>query len=321
LSYNHGEITLIKIKFAKKRSMSVKIEEISKFYGKQKALDRISFSVNSGEIVGILGPNGAGKSTIMKIITGFLHPDEGKVWVNGLPNTGNAIEIRRNIGYLPESNPLYLDLYVTEYLKFVAGIYQLKGVKSRIMEIIELTGLGREKHKKIGALSKGYRQRVGIAQALIHNPSILILDEPTSGLDPAQIVEIRQLIRNISSNKTVMLSTHIMQEAEAVCDRIIILNRGKIIADDTPGNIKTFTSTKTPRILVEFAESVNPEVLAEIPGVSKVQAVSEKTWTIMGEETDLRPEIFRFAVSNGLTILTLTQQESSLENVFLEMVK
>ena len=301
--------------------MSVKIEEISKFYGKQKALDRISFSVNSGEIVGILGPNGAGKSTIMKIITGFLHPDEGKVWVNGLPNTGNAIEIRRNIGYLPESNPLYLDLYVTEYLKFVAGIYQLKGVKSRIMEIIELTGLGREKHKKIGALSKGYRQRVGIAQALIHNPSILILDEPTSGLDPAQIVEIRQLIRNISSNKTVMLSTHIMQEAEAVCDRIIILNRGKIIADDTPGNIKTFTSTKTPRILVEFAESVNPEVLAEIPGVSKVQAVSEKTWTIMGEETDLRPEIFRFAVSNGLTILTLTQQESSLENVFLEMVK
>jgi ABC-2 type transport system ATP-binding protein len=187
--------------------------------------------------------------------------------------------------------------------------------------MIALTGLEREKHKKIGALSKGYRQRVGIAQALIHDPSILILDEPTSGLDPSQIVEIRQLIRNISSNKTVMLSTHIMQEAEAVCDRIIILNQGKIIADDTPYNIKTLTSANVQKVLVEFAETVSAEELAKISGVFKVEAVSENTWTISGKEQDLRPEIFRFAVSKGLTILTLTQQAASLENVFLEMVK
>jgi ABC-2 type transport system ATP-binding protein len=274
--------------------MSLRIEEISKFYGKQKALDRISFSVNSGEIVGILGPNGAGKSTMMKIITGFLHPDEGKVWVNDLSNEGNTLQIRRQIGYLPENNPLYLDLYITEYLSLVAGIYHLKGAKSRINEIIELTGLEREKHKMIGALSKGYRQRIGIAQALIHDPSILILDEPTSGLDPSQIVEIRNLILNISSNKTVMLSTHIMQEAEAICDRIIILNQGKIVADDTTGNIKTLTSASTQKVMVEFAETVTAEALAGIQGVSKVQAVAEKTWTVFGEDADVRPEILRF---------------------------
>lgn len=313
---------MIKTKFAENTcEMSVRIEEISKYYGKQRALDKISFSVNSGEVVGILGPNGAGKSTMMKIITGFLHPDEGKVWVNGLADAGNTLEIRRQIGYLPESNPLYLDFYITEYLEFVAGIYHLTGIKSRILEMIELTGLGREKSKKIGALSKGYRQRVGIAQALIHDPSVLILDEPTSGLDPSQIVEIRQLIRNVSSNKTVMLSTHIMQEAEAVCDRVIILNRGKIIADDTPANIKALTSSNTQKILVEFAELVSSEMLAKISGVSNVQAVSDRTWTISGEGADLRSEIFRYAVNNELTILTLTKQESSLENVFLELVK
>jgi len=313
---------LIKTKFAENTcEMSVRIEEISKYYGKQRALDKISFSVNSGEVVGILGPNGAGKSTMMKIITGFLHPDEGKVWVNGLADAGNTLEIRRQIGYLPESNPLYLDLYVTEYLEFVSGIYHLTGIKSRILEMIELTGLGREKSKKIGALSKGYRQRVGIAQALIHDPSVLILDEPTSGLDPSQIVEIRQLIRNVSSNKTVMLSTHIMQEAEAVCDRVIILNRGKIIADDTPANIKALTSSNTQKILVEFAELISSEMLTKISGVSNVQAVSDRTWTISGEGADLRSEIFRYAVKNELTILTLTKQESSLENVFLELVK
>lgn len=301
--------------------MSVRIEGISKFYGKQKALDCVSVSVSSGEIVGLLGPNGAGKSTMMKIVTGFLYPDEGMVWINDLPNTGNTLQIRRQIGYLPENNPLYLDLYVTEYLSLVAGIYHLKGIKSRIAEMIQLTGLEREKHKKIGALSKGYRQRVGIAQALIHDPTVLILDEPTSGLDPSQIVEIRQLIRNISSNKTVILSTHIMQEVEAVCDRIIILNRGKIVADDTPINIKSLTSVKVQKILVEFAEPVAAEALAQISGVSKVEAVSERTWSILGNESDIRPEIFRFAVSKGLTILTLTQQESNLENVFLEMVK
>ena len=300
--------------------MSLRIEGVSKFYGKQKALDKISFSVNSGEVVGILGPNGAGKSSMMKIIAGFLYPDEGDVWVNEMPNIGNILEIKQQIGYLPENNPLYLDLYVMEYLSFVAGIYHLKGTKDRILEIIQLTGLEREKHKKIGALSKGYRQRIGLAQTLIHDPAILILDEPTSGLDPSQIVEIRQLIRNISSTKTVILSTHIMQEAEAMCDRIIILNHGKIIADDTPINIKTLTSKNTKKVLVEFSETVNGNALARIPGIYTVEAVSERTWVISGE-SDLRPEIFRYAVLNGYTILTLTQQDSSLENVFLEMVK
>ena len=301
--------------------MSITLEGISKYYGKEKALDKISFSVDSGEVVGILGPNGAGKSTMMKIITGFLNPDEGVVRINGIAFNGSNLDVKKQIGYLPENNPLYPDLYVMEYLSFVAGLYHLKNKKKRVPEIIELTGLGREKHKMIGALSKGYRQRVGIAQALIHDPSVLILDEPTSGLDPSQIVEIRQLIRKICTNKTVLLSTHIMQEAEAVCDRIIILNRGKIIADDTPSNIKTLMSSKVRKVLVEFAENITPEVLMKIPGVSKVEAISERTWAIHSEESDIRSEIFRFAVSNGLTVLSLTQQESSLENVFLEIVK
>jgi ABC-2 type transport system ATP-binding protein len=301
--------------------MSVRLEGISKYYGKEKVLDDVSFLVESGEIVGLLGPNGAGKSTMMKIITGFMTPDEGKIWINQMPGTGSNLEIKQQIGYLPENNPLYPDLYVMEYLSFVAGLYHLKQKKDRISEIIELTGLGKEKHKKIGALSKGYRQRVGIAQALIHDPSILILDEPTSGLDPSQIVEIRQLIRNICSNKTVILSTHIMQEAEAVCDRIIILNHGKIIADNTPSNIKTLVSTKIRKVLVEFAETINEDVLVRITGVYKVEAVSERIWAILSENPDIRSEIFRFAVSNGLTILSLIQEESSLENVFLEIVK
>jgi len=301
--------------------MSVRVESVTKIYGKQKALDEVSFTVNSGEIVGILGPNGAGKSTMMKIITGFLHPEEGSVWINGAVIGGNALEIRRQIGYLPENNPLYTDLYVSEYLEYVAGIYKLKSVRSRVKEMIGLTGLDPEKHKKIGALSKGYRQRVGIAQALIHDPSVLILDEPTSGLDPTQIVEIRQLIRNISANKTVMLSTHIMQEVEALCDRIMIINHGKIVATDTPRNIKALATTRVQKVLVEFAESINKDSLNDIEGIVEIQPLSEKTWLINGGETDLRPVIFRFAVANNLTILTLNKQESSLENVFLEITR
>ena len=301
--------------------MSVRVESVTKIYGKQKALDEVSFTVNSGEIVGILGPNGAGKSTMMKIITGFLHPEEGSVWINGAAIGGNALEIRRQIVYLPENNPLYTDLYVSEYLEYVAGIYKLKSVRSRVKEMIGLTGLDPEKHKKIGALSKGYRQRVGIAQALIHDPSVLILDEPTSGLDPTQIVEIRQLIRNISANKTVMLSTHIMQEVEALCDRIMIINHGKIVATDTPRNIKALATTRVQKVLVEFAESINKDSLNDIEGIVEIQPLSEKTWLINGGETDLRPLIFRFAVANNLTILTLNKQESSLENVFLEITR
>ena len=301
--------------------MSVQVESVIKIYGNQKALDGVSFTVNSGEIVGILGPNGAGKSTLMKIITGFLHPDEGTVSINEAIIGGNTLEIRRQIGYLPENNPLYLDLYIAEYLEYVAGIYHLKGTQSRVKEMIGLTGLESEKHKKIGALSKGYRQRVGIAQALIHNPSVLILDEPTSGLDPSQIVEIRQLIRNISADKTVMLSTHIMQEAEALCDRIMIINQGKIVTTDTPANIKTMATSSVQKVLVEFAETVDNKELLAIQGVIEIQPISDKTWLILGGETDLRPQIFKFAVDNKLTLLTLNKQESTLENVFLDLVR
>ena len=301
--------------------MSIRVESVTKKYGNQKALDDISFTVNSGEIVGFLGPNGAGKSTMMKIITGFLHPDKGNVWINETIVEGDTLDIRHQIGYLPENNPLYTDLYVAEYLEYVAGIYHLKAVKSRVNEMIRLTGLLSEKHKKIGTLSKGYRQRVGIAQALIHDPSILILDEPTSGLDPSQIVEIRQLIRNISTSKTVMLSTHIMQEVEALCDRIMIINHGKIVATDTPSNIKALATANSQKILVEFAEPINSEKLKDIEGIIEIQNISEKTWLISGGGNDLRPLIFRFALANNLTILTLNKQESSLENVFLEIIK
>lgn len=301
--------------------MSIRVESVTKKYGNQKALDDISFTVNSGEIVGFLGPNGAGKSTMMKIITGFLHPDEGNVWINGAIIEGDTLNIRHQIGYLPENNPLYSDLYVTEFLEYVAGIYHLKASQSRVNEMIGLTGLQSEKHKKIEALSKGYRQRVGIAQALIHDPSVLILDEPTSGLDPSQIVEIRQLIRNVSASKTVLLSTHIMQEVEALCDRIMIINHGKIIATDTPSNIKALSTANSQKILVEFAEPINPEKLKEIKEIIEIQNISEKSWLISGDGMDLRPLIFRFAVANNLTILTMNKQESSLENVFLEMTK
>lgn len=301
--------------------MSVRVESVTKVFGNQRALSGISFTINSGEIVGILGPNGAGKSTMMKIITGFLHPEEGTVWINGAIIGENTLEIKRQIGYLPENNPLYTDLYIAEYLEYVAGIYHLKLVQSRVKEMIGLTGLQSEKHKKIGALSKGYRQRVGIAQALIHDPAVLILDEPTSGLDPSQIVEIRQLIRNISADKTVMLSTHIMQEVEALCDRIMIINHGKIVATDSPSNIKAVATASRQNIIVEFAESVNPDKLNEIQGIIQILPVSEKTWLVRGGEIDLRPLIFRFAVNNGLTILTLTKQKSSLEKVFLEITK
>jgi ABC-2 type transport system ATP-binding protein len=301
--------------------MSVKVESVTKLYGKQKALDNLTFEVNTGEIVGILGPNGAGKSTLMKIITGFLQPEEGNVSINGLVVGSNTLEIKQQIGYLPENNPLYLDLYVAEYLEYVAGIYRVKKVKPRVAEMISLTGLENEKHKKIGALSKGYRQRVGIAQALIHDPAVLILDEPTSGLDPSQIVEIRQLIKNVSSNKTVMLSTHILQEAEAMCDRIMIINQGKIIATDTPINIKSLSINNIQNVLIEFTEQIDPNKLLDIQGVTEIKALSGTSFLVSGTDTDLRPILFKFAVDNHLTLITLNKQESSLENVFLQMVR
>jgi ABC-2 type transport system ATP-binding protein len=231
------------------------------------------------------------------------------------------LEIKQQIGYLPENNPLYLDLYVAEYLEYVAGIYRVKKVKPRVAEMISLTGLENEKHKKIGALSKGYRQRVGIAQALIHDPAVLILDEPTSGLDPSQIVEIRQLIKNVSSNKTVMLSTHILQEAEAMCDRIMIINQGKIIATDTPINIKSLSINNLQNVFIEFTEQIDPNKLLDIQGVTEIKALSGTSFLVSGTDTDLRPILFKFAVDNHLTLITLNKQESSLENVFLQMVR
>jgi len=301
--------------------MSVQVESVTKIYTNQRALDDVSFSISSGEIIGILGPNGAGKSTLMKVITGYLQPDGGTVLVNGMLVGENSLAIRRQIGYLPENNPLYTDLYVSEYLEYVAGIYKVKSVRSRVREMIGLTGLEKEQHKKIGALSKGYRQRVGIAQALIHDPSVLILDEPTSGLDPSQLVEIRQLIRNISSDKTVMLSTHIMQEVEALCDRIIILNNGKIVAADSPVNIKSLATTFNRTVLVEFTEPIQKELLLGINGITEIKGLNEYTYEVTGGEADLRPLIFRFAVAHGLTILTLQKRESTLENIFLEIIK
>ena len=301
--------------------MSVQVDSVTKLYGKQKALDNVSFEVNPGEIVGILGPNGAGKSTLMKVITGFLHPEEGNVLINGLIVGSNSLQIKQQIGYLPENNPLYTDLYVAEYLGYVAGIYHLKNIGARVAEMIGLTGLENEKHKKIGALSKGYRQRVGIAQALIHDPSVLILDEPTSGLDPSQIVEIRQLIKNVSSDKTVMLSTHILQEAEAICDRIMIINQGKIVASDTPINIKSLSINKLQNILIEFSEPIDKIKMLDIQYITEIRQLSETSFLISGGDTDLRPILFKFAVDNNLTLLTLNRQESSLENVFMEIIR
>ena len=301
--------------------MSVLVEGISKIYGAQLALDHVSFTVDSGSILGILGPNGAGKSTLLKIITGYLRPSSGIVRINDLLVDPDKSEIKKLIGYLPENNPLYLDLYVREYLSLVAGLYQIPNRNKRIDEIIGMTGLEAEISKKIGALSKGYRQRVGLAQALLHDPSLLILDEPTSGLDPAQLVEIRQLIRNISSNKTVLFSTHIMQEAEAICDRVLILNQGKVVALETPEKIKQLSLQKIRKIMVEFSEPVEVKIFESLKEVVRIEELGAGKFQLFSAADDLRPAIFRLAVKNNLTLLTLHEQESTMEKSFLELVK
>ncbi len=301
--------------------MSVIVEDVSKIYGNQQALNNISFSVDSGSVLGILGPNGAGKSTLLKIITGYLLPTSGMVKINDLKVDPDNLSIKRLIGYLPENNPLYPDLYVREYLRLMAGIYKIPKRNLRIEETIEMTGLCNEATKKIGVLSKGYRQRVGLAQALLHDPALLILDEPTSGLDPGQLVEIRQLIRNISSNKTVLLSTHIMQEVEAICDRVLILNQGRVVAIETPDNIKKITPSKTRRIEIEFKEVVPITFFDSLSGILKKEQTSDYKFSLHTTEVDLRPEIFKLAVKSNLTLLTLHEQESSMEKSFLELVK
>jgi len=301
--------------------MSIQVKDLTKIYGTQKAIDQISFEIETGEIVGFVGPNGAGKSTTMKILTGFIPPTSGEAKINTLDLIENSLEIRKHIGYLPENNPLYLDMYVKEYLEFVSGIYKLgKQTKTRIEQIIEQTGLTVERKKKIGALSKGYRQRVGLAQALIHDPEILILDEPTSGLDPNQIIEIRNLISAIGKEKTVMLSTHIMQEVEAICDRIIIINKGKIVADDSIESIYSHSKDQYITIVVEFDQETDQKQLEQIERVDEVAKIDNKNWLIQSSSNeDIRQNIFNFAVKSNLAVLSMQKKEKSLEEVFQEL--
>ncbi len=302
--------------------MTISVSQVTKLYGSQKALDQVSFEIGTGELVGFLGPNGAGKSTMMKIITGYLSADSGTVTINGEKVETKNVAIRSQIGYLPENNPLYTDLYVREYLEMVAGFYQLPDKKEQVLKMVELTGLKAEQHKKIGALSKGYRQRVGLAQALIHDPAVLILDEPTTGLDPNQLEEIRQLIRTISTNKTVMVSTHIMQEVEAICSRVIIINNGKLAADGSIGQLKAGQIEQKQTVLVEFDRFPNLTVLQKIAGVQKIETVNTTTYLVESSHTsDLRPALFQFAVDQKLVLLTLKEQQQSLENVFQDLTK
>ena len=302
--------------------MSIKVNNITKTYGEQNALNDVSFEVNTGEIVGFLGPNGAGKSTMMKILTCFIPQTSGTASVCGFDVAEQSLEVRKNVGYLPEHNPLYLDMYVKEYLEFIAGLHHLKNVKTRISEMIEMTGLQVEQKKKIGALSKGYRQRVGLAQALIHDPKVLILDEPTTGLDPNQLEEIRNLIIKVGKQKTVMLSTHIMQEVEAVCDRVIIVNNGQIVANDITSVIQNTQTKNKQFITVEFDKETTRNSLKNINGVFDAKNIKENTWQIeVHSDKDVRAEIFQYAVQNGLAVLTLHKEEQKLEDVFKHLTK
>jgi ABC-2 type transport system ATP-binding protein len=301
--------------------MSVVISNITKLFGSQKALNNVSFQVNKGELVGFLGPNGAGKSTMMKIITGYLPQNSGQIFINNQEITSDNLEIRKSIGYLPEQNPLYTDLYVKEFLEITAGFYKLPNKKQRVAEMVELTGLGDEQHKKIQALSKGYRQRVGLAQALIHDPSILILDEPTTGLDPNQLEEIRELIRQVGKEKTVILSSHIMQEVEAVCNRVIIIKKGQIVADGGIAEVKSGGIKRSQIVIAEFSSKVSKEQILSIQGIKSAN-LNCNFWEIeSNSDQDIRPAIFQFAVANQLTLLTLQEKQKNLENIFQELTQ
>ncbi len=297
--------------------MSIEVKNLYKFYGEQAAVNGISFKIQSGEIVGFLGPNGAGKSTTMKILTGFLSASEGEVEICGMPVDVDSLKTKAKIGYLPEHNPLYLDMYVREYLRFVGQIYKVKNLNARIEEMIQAVGLQVEQNKKIGMLSKGYRQRVGLAAAIIHDPEVLILDEPTSGLDPNQLVEIRELIKNIGKSKTVLLSTHIMQEVEAICDRVIIINKGELVADDTAGALQLVSAIQT--VYVEFEEKVTKEQLSAMPHVHKMEQVRNGWLLETKQEVDLRRVVSQYAAQNNWLTLTLKLEERSLEEVFKEL--
>lgn len=296
--------------------MSITVKNLSKIYGAQKAVNDISFTVNKGEIVGFLGPNGAGKSTTMKIITGFLQADNGVVKVCDIPVQTESLSTKKKIGYLPEANPLYLDMFVREYLSFVANVHGIQNAKEEIEKVITTVGLTIEANKKIGQLSKGYKQRVGLAAALIHNPEVLILDEPTSGLDPNQIVEIREVIKNLGKNKTVLFSSHILQEVEAICDRVIIINKGNIVANDTIANL--YAANKQQQIvLVEFKEDIDITKIQKIEQVLQVQKIDTNTIEIETTEVDkVRTQIFELSLKNNWNIVSLQNKSSSLEELF-----
>ena len=301
--------------------MSIKVENITKLYGAQKALDDVSFEIKSGEIVGFLGPNGAGKSTLMKILTCYIPQTSGKAEVCSFDVKEQSLEVRKQVGYLPEHNPLYLDMYVKEYLEFIGGLHHIENKGKRVKEMVEMVGLQVEQNKKIGALSKGYRQRVGLAQALIHNPKVLILDEPTSGLDPNQLEEIRNLIKQTGKEKTVMLSTHIMQEVEAVCDRVIIINKGKIVANDGTQHLQESSQQKLV-LRVEFDKETTKNSIKNIEGVIEVKFVEGNTWLIItSAEIDIRKDIFNYAVSNKLSVLAMQKEEQKLEDIFKQLTK
>ncbi|OIR12674.1 putative ABC transporter ATP-binding protein YxlF [mine drainage metagenome] len=297
--------------------MSIEVHGLIKQYGQQKAVDDISFTINKGEIVGFLGPNGAGKSTTMKIITGYLAQDAGTVSVCGIDVKDNSIETKKRIGYLPESNPLYVDMFVKEYLQFIGGVHQIENLKSQVSNVIELTGLQVEQKKKISQLSKGYKQRVGLAAALIHDPEVLILDEPTSGLDPNQIIEIRNVIKQQGQNKTVLFSSHILQEVQAVCDRVIIINKGKIVADDSLSNINHYKKEKNI-LTVEF-ETINDSQLQQLRSISfaeKLTFVNNKISIQTNNPEALRKQLLELSLQQNLNIVSLQMQSQSLEDVF-----
>jgi ABC-2 type transport system ATP-binding protein len=300
--------------------MSISVKNVTKIYGTQRALNDVSFEVNTGEVVGFLGPNGAGKSTMMKILTCFIPKTSGSVSICGYDVEEENIKVKENVGYLPEHNPLYLDMYVKEYLEFIAGLHHLKNVKQRIAEMIEMTGLQVEQKKKIGTLSKGYRQRVGLAQALIHDPKVLILDEPTTGLDPNQLAEIRNLIIEVGKQKTVLLSTHIMQEVEAICNRVIIINKGEIVANDSASVLQSAQNKQY--ITVEFDKETSLQSLKSINGIRTAVNIKANIWKIeTAADKDIRADLFNYAVKNNLTILSQQVEEQKLEDVFKTLTK
>ena len=302
--------------YCSKPTMSITVSNLTKLYGTQKAVNNISFTINKGEIVGFLGPNGAGKSTTMKIITGYLEANSGKAEVCGETVDTNSLNTKKKIGYLPEANPLYFDMYVREYLEFVAGVHAIQNVKSKIETVIDTVGLKLEANKKIGQLSKGYKQRVGIAAALIHDPEVLILDEPTSGLDPNQIIEIREVIKRLGKNKTVLFSSHILQEVEAICDRVIIINRGNIVADDLLSNLQKANAGQQ-QVLVEFKEIITKEDLKSIENVIDIKQLSNNSFQLSTANSEnVRKQLLELSLKNNLNIVSLQSETNRLEDIF-----